>query len=127
MANKIDLTDARIVTTSEGEELANTLGAQYCETSVKDNTEIVETINLLLDEILKGIKEEDGVQKPPEIHHKEVMENDEEESEEEVQVEEKEPVVEESKEKPEEPIKLAPESSGDKFSTQHEHGKRCLC
>ena len=74
IANKIDLTESRKVTTQEGKELADTLGALYCETSVKENRNIVETIDLLLDSMLKGIKP------PPE--EKSETSNEEEEEEE---------------------------------------------
>lgn len=40
MGNKIDLTDQRVVTTEEGDQLAKKLGYAFVETSAKTNTDV---------------------------------------------------------------------------------------
>lgn len=135
VANKIDLD--REVTTEEGEELASTLGLQYCETSVKDNIDVVKAFDLLLDSMLEGVEVENGVEEKGPNKSPEETENGEkppaEEKEEENGVEEKleestateevmvEKPAEETKEKPKDPIKL------EKECKRHDHGRGCFC
>lgn len=46
--NKIDLTDERVVTQMEGEELAKRLGVPFIETSAKTNHNITELYHQLI-------------------------------------------------------------------------------
>ena len=51
VGNKSDLSESRAVSTEQGNELAESLGIQYFETSAKDNTNIKQTFDALVDEI----------------------------------------------------------------------------
>merc|ERR1711974_494842 len=50
VANKIDLNGERKVTVTEGKEFAASLGIPFIETSVRDNTNIRESLELLVNE-----------------------------------------------------------------------------
>lgn len=53
IGNKIDLTDARQVTTEEGQALAQKLGLAYTETSAKDGTNIQDSFKMLAFQMIK--------------------------------------------------------------------------
>ena len=50
--DKSDLEDERIISKEEGEELANCFGLRHFETSAKQNINITETMNFLLETII---------------------------------------------------------------------------
>eukprot|EP00831_Metopus_contortus_P007236 TRINITY_DN12769_c0_g1_i4.p1 TRINITY_DN12769_c0_g1~~TRINITY_DN12769_c0_g1_i4.p1 ORF type:complete len:203 (+),score=15.09 TRINITY_DN12769_c0_g1_i4:169-777(+) len=53
IANKIDLTDERKVSTEEGQKMANSYNMKYFETSAKDKTNVTESITSLATEIFR--------------------------------------------------------------------------
>ena len=57
VGNKSDLSESRAVSTEQGNELAESLGIQYFETSAKDNTNIQQTFDALVDEISEKMAE----------------------------------------------------------------------
>lgn len=63
VGNKCDLTESRAVTTEEGNELAASLGVQYFETSAKENINIKQTFDALVDEISEKMAE--SIEKNP--------------------------------------------------------------
>ena len=125
MGNKIDLTD-RVVTLSEGKELADALGVQFIETSVKENKDIVKAFDLLLDGMLENVEEENGTEKQPEPEPEEKEEvEDKEESAEEILPEEK---PTEEKTNPNEPsgeVTKLPTLGSE--CTHRVHAHKCIC
>ena len=57
VGNKCDLSESRIVTSEEGQKTADSLGAQYFETSAKDNINVSQAFETLVDEISGKITE----------------------------------------------------------------------
>ena len=57
VGNKCDLTESRAVSTEDGNEVAESLGIQYFETSAKDNINIKQTFDALVDEISEKMAE----------------------------------------------------------------------
>ena len=55
VGNKSDLEAARVVSTEEGSEMAKSLGAQYSETSAKDNGNVTNTFDLLINSIMNSL------------------------------------------------------------------------
>ena len=51
VGNKLDLTEQRVVTNEQALELASTNNMQYFETSVKENTNVKQTIEYTIDVI----------------------------------------------------------------------------
>ena len=47
VGNKSDLTESRVITKEQGMELAQSLGIEYFETSVKDDTNLTEAVDKL--------------------------------------------------------------------------------
>ena len=47
VGNKSDLTENRVITKEQGMELAQSLGIEYFETSVKDDTNLTEAVDKL--------------------------------------------------------------------------------
>ena len=68
VGNKCDLTESRAVTTEEGNEIAESLGIQYFETSAKDNINIKQTFDALVDEISEKMAE--SIEKNPNFSRK---------------------------------------------------------
>ena len=68
VGNKCDLTESRAVTTDEGQEIADSLGVQYFETSAKDNINIKQTFDALVDEISEKMAE--SIEKNPNFNRK---------------------------------------------------------
>ncbi|XP_061750785.1 ras and EF-hand domain-containing protein [Nerophis ophidion] len=60
IGNKVDLRESmpqkRFVTSSQGEKLATTYGALFCEASAKDGTNVVEAVLHLAREVKKNVK-----------------------------------------------------------------------
>lgn len=52
VGNKSDMTQERAVSEEDGRRKAESLGAEYLETSTKDNLNIKETFELLLDSMM---------------------------------------------------------------------------
>ena len=57
VGNKSDLTDVRTVTKENAEELAHSLGVKYIETSAKDDINVKQTFDTLVDEISEKMAE----------------------------------------------------------------------
>lgn len=55
IGNKADLSGDRAVTTEEGQNLANTLGVQFMETSAKDSVNVAEAFSVMALEIKSKI------------------------------------------------------------------------
>lgn len=53
VGNKLDLSKDRVVTTEEANEVAQELGLRYIETSAKDNINVSECFEFLVEEIEK--------------------------------------------------------------------------
>lgn len=68
VGNKCDLTESRAVSTEEGNELAESLGIQYFETSAKDNINIKHTFDALVDEISEKMAE--SIEKNPNFNRR---------------------------------------------------------
>ena len=51
VGNKVDLAQARVVTLEQAQELASSNGIEYFETSAKENTNVSQTIEYLVDAI----------------------------------------------------------------------------
>lgn len=49
VGNKVDLSSARVVSYDQAKELAASLGVEYFETSAKENTNITQTFEHLVD------------------------------------------------------------------------------
>ena len=49
--NKCDLEDVRVVQTSEGQNLATSMGMKFIETSVKNRVNVTESFQLIVREI----------------------------------------------------------------------------
>ena len=48
VGNKSDLTESRVITKEQGMDLAQSLGIEYFETSVKDDTKVTEAVDKLV-------------------------------------------------------------------------------
>lgn len=57
VGNKSDLTESRSISTERGQEVADSLGIQYFETSAKDGIHINQTFDTLVDEISEKMAE----------------------------------------------------------------------
>ncbi len=68
VGNKCDLTEGRAVSTEEGQEIADSLGIQYFETSAKDNINIKQTFEALVDEISEKMAE--SIEKNPNFNRR---------------------------------------------------------
>ena len=68
VGNKCDLSQNRAVTTEEGNEVAESLGIQYFETSAKDNINIKQTFDALVDEISDKMAE--SIEKNPNFNRR---------------------------------------------------------
>lgn len=68
VGNKCDLTENRAVTTEEGNEIAESLGIQYFETSAKDNINVKQTFDALVDEISEKMAE--SIEKNPNFNRR---------------------------------------------------------
>lgn len=68
VGNKCDLTESRAVTTEEGNEIAESLGIQYFETSAKDNINVKQTFDALVDEISEKMAE--SIEKNPNFNRR---------------------------------------------------------
>ena len=53
VGNKRDLTDNRVITSEQAMDLAQSLGVSYLETSAKDDTNLKQTFEGLVDAIYK--------------------------------------------------------------------------
>ena len=62
VGNKADLTDKRAVTKDEAEKFAESKAIKYFETSVKNNTNINETIDYLLDALIEKLEPKEPAQ-----------------------------------------------------------------
>ena len=51
VGNKVDLSQQRVMSFEQAKELATSLGVEYFETSAKDNTNVTQTIEHLVDSI----------------------------------------------------------------------------
>ena len=51
IGNKADLNESRVISTEQGQQLANTLGVQFLETSAKESFNVAETFTLIAQEI----------------------------------------------------------------------------
>ncbi len=51
VGNKVDLSQQRVVSFEQAQELATTLSVEYFETSAKDNTNVTQTVEHLVDSI----------------------------------------------------------------------------
>lgn len=63
VGNKSDLTENRAISYEQGNELAESLGIKYFETSAKENTNIKQTFEALVDEISEKMAE--SIEKNP--------------------------------------------------------------
>lgn len=68
VGNKCDLTESRQVTTEEANDTAEALGIQYFETSAKDNINIKQTFDALVDQISEKMAE--AIEKNPNFNRK---------------------------------------------------------
>lgn len=68
VGNKCDLMENRAVTTEEGTEIAESLGIQYFETSAKDNINVKQTFDALVDEISEKMAE--SIEKNPNFNRR---------------------------------------------------------
>ncbi len=68
VGTKCDLTESRAVSPEEGQEIAESLGVQYFETSAKDNINIKQTFEALVDEISEKMAE--SIEKNPNFNRK---------------------------------------------------------
>lgn len=68
VGNKCDLTESRQVTTEDANDIAESLGVQYFETSAKDNINIKQTFDALVDEISEKMAE--SIEKNPNFKSK---------------------------------------------------------
>ncbi len=66
VGNKSDLTESRVITREQGVELAESLGMEYFEASVKDNVNITEAVDKLVDLILGLMQDKIPEEKPEE-------------------------------------------------------------
>ena len=59
VGNKSDLTESRVITKEQGEELAQSLGSgvKYFETSVKEDVNVTHTVETLVDLISEKVAE----------------------------------------------------------------------
>ena len=57
VGNKVDLTQQRVVDNEDAKEFASNLGIHYFETSAKDNTNIKESAEYLVDAITEKMSE----------------------------------------------------------------------
>ena len=57
VGNKCDLTQQRAVTTEQAQELADKLGVKYFETSAKDNINVKEVVEYLVDIVSEKMAE----------------------------------------------------------------------
>ncbi|MGY5853521.1 MAG: Rab family GTPase [Candidatus Thorarchaeota archaeon] len=58
VANKTDLESERVVSTDEGKKLAETIGAEYIETSVKLNEGVADTFTKIAHQIVDDVNSE---------------------------------------------------------------------
>lgn len=68
VGNKCDLTESRAVSTEEGTEIAESLGMKYIETSAKENINIKQTFDILVDEISEKMAE--SIEKNPNFNRR---------------------------------------------------------
>ena len=68
VGNKCDLTESRAITMEEANEIAESLGVQYFETSAKDNINIKQTFDALVDEISEKMAE--SIEKNPNFNRR---------------------------------------------------------
>ena len=66
VGNKADLTDKRAVSKDEVEKFAKSKALKYFETSVKDNTDINETVDYLLDALIEKLEPKEEPKQPKE-------------------------------------------------------------
>ena len=57
VGNKCDLKDSRVIQAKQGQELAESLGVGYVETSAKDNINVREAFEMLVDAISEKMAE----------------------------------------------------------------------
>lgn len=57
VGNKSDIAGTRVVSTEEGNRVAHSLGVAYFETSMKENTNIREVIDALLEAMMPRVEE----------------------------------------------------------------------
>ena len=57
IGNKLDLTEQRVVSNEDAMKLASSVGIHYFETSAKDNTNIKESMEYLVDAITEKFSE----------------------------------------------------------------------
>ena len=65
VGNKSDMIDQRAISTEQAQELAASLGFQYFETSAKDNINVSQAVDALVEEIAEKMVE--SVEKKPEV------------------------------------------------------------
>ena len=63
VGNKCDLTNSRIITSEQGMDLAQSLGVMYFETSAKDDINVKQTFEALVDAISQKMAE--SIEKNP--------------------------------------------------------------
>ena len=63
VGNKSDLTESRVITKEQGEELAQSLGVEYFETSAKQDVNVKQTFETLVDLISEKMAE--SIEKNP--------------------------------------------------------------
>ena len=68
VGNKCDLTESRAVTTEDANEIAESLGIKYFETSAKDNINVKQTFDALVDEISEKMAE--SIEKNPNFNRR---------------------------------------------------------
>ena len=66
VGNKTDLTDKRAVSKDEAEKFAESKALKYFETSAKDNTNINETVDYILDALNKKLEPKEKPKQPKE-------------------------------------------------------------
>ncbi|CAF1656573.1 unnamed protein product, partial [Didymodactylos carnosus] len=64
LGNKCDLDDKRIISKKRASKFAEELQVDYIETSAKENLNIKESIDLLLDKIMKRLEKNEQLIKP---------------------------------------------------------------
>lgn len=56
VANKADVENSRVISTAEGQKLAEALGCRYIETSAKDDANVEESFHTLIRSVLFDMK-----------------------------------------------------------------------
>ena len=57
VGNKLDLADSRVISKETAEDLAQSLGIKYIETSAKEDIKVKNTFEMLVDEISEKMAE----------------------------------------------------------------------